>query len=152
MFKQMKKYDQVISIEIEVNAIAQMLFNSLNPEFKHKDNVVDAIISPALANGSIGFIYNALSGFTPEIDFKVDDLVVCTDEVYYTAAGEASRKDHPIGNCKVIEIDLYSKEKLKVEYQYNIDKNDKVETVTNTKWVNHKTCSKIQVVEAPIGA
>jgi len=143
----MRKFNQTISIEIEVDSIANQLLNTINPEFKHRIPVVEAIIGTALNNRdsqALGYIFNALSGHLPEINYKVGDLVNCTATTYmYVSEQSRAKKDSesaPLGKSKVIAINPFSSTPLQVEFDYHRSDG----TIRkDTMWVKMNQCSNI---------
>jgi len=129
----MKKYNQVIKVEVSVDQIADKLAELINPEFKHKDNVVDSIIGPLLEQGNINYLYNALNGYTNDLDFQVGDNVHCTAEVFHNKMYQA------IGEAVVVEVNPYKPAKIRI-------KHTKTGTV-DYDWVDHTKCSKISLVK-----
>lgn len=159
---QLPAFDQVIKIEVEVNDIFNKLRDEFPSDYKHRDLVAHAIIGTAVNNQTLGYLYNALNGYTPLIDFQVGDMVECTEEERCERydgnlsgdtmlATEAAldpeykakwmTRDVAIGVCEVIEINLYSAQKLKVrfteDHKWNVG-----QKVENEEWVSHKNCTK----------
>jgi hypothetical protein len=127
----MKKFDKIITVEVSVDSIAKSLLDSMSPDFKHRDLLVESIISPA----------------TNEINFSVGEVVDCIDTRFVNGTeGKSKGAYYPIGRAEIIEINLYSHEKLRVKFMLG-----EVESVT---WVSHTSCSKIistatETVSAP---
>ena len=142
----MKKFNKVITIEVAVDSIAEQLLSTLSPDFKHRELVVEAIIGTGVDKNTLSYVYNAMNGFSPEIDFKVGDIVMSehTEYMYKTEDSrvKGNSQSEAIGQCKVINIDLYTKDKLQVEYVYY---NRAGTTEPKTAWVKHTNCSKIPV-------
>lgn len=144
----MKKFNQVITVEVSVDSIAEQLLKTMNPEFQHAEMLTEAIIGTALDKGTVGYIYNSLNGYTNDIDFKVGDVITCTEQTYgYVPDSEDNttytEKRMPIGECKVIEINVYRDDKLLVEFS---KRNSKGEFTTKQTWVYHKNCSGIDTI------
>ena len=141
----MKKFNQVITVEVSVDNIAQQLLKTINPEFQHAEMLAETIIGTSLDKGTIGFLYNSLNGYTNDIDFQIGQEVTCTEQNYgYVPDSEDNttytEKRMSIGECKVIEINVYGQRKLHVEFSVL---NSKGEPITKKVWVDHKTCSGI---------
>lgn len=141
----MKKFNQTISVQVEVDTIAQMLLSSMDKTFKHSEGVVEAIIGSALEANNIGYVYNALAGFTNEIDFKKGDKVICTETAYkYVNTGsdetpKFERKECEIGECVVEDVNLYRRDKLTVTFN-SLDSRGMV--ITDSRNVRHNTCTQ----------
>lgn len=141
----MKKFNQTISVQVEVDTIAQMLLSSMDKTFKHSESVVEAIIGSAVEAGNVGYVYNALAGFTNEIDFKAGDKVICTETVYqYVNTGTVEapkyeRKDLPIGECVVEEVNIFKRDKLTVRFNCL---NSAGVLSDDSRNVRHNTCTQ----------
>jgi hypothetical protein len=169
---ELPKFDQVIKIEIEVQSIHEKLLNELPEDYKHRAILAHAVIGSAAQNGGLNYIYNALCGFTNDVDFKVGDNVICTEIDKYERydanieAEDGSSLIHDInvhaqdykpkwkartvkiGECSVKSINLYASNKLEVEYKgwsrtYDVERGQDAEIVTTS--VNHKNCTKVPV-------
>ena len=140
----MRKFNQTISIEVPVDNIASQLLDKINPEFKHREPVVEAIIGTALnSREALSQIYNAMNGYLPEINYKVGDVILCkaTSYMYLTeqsrAKGDSERTE--LGKCVVVDINPYRNDPLCVQYDYYHSDG----TVTkDTKWVAMHYCSE----------
>ena len=140
--RELKKFNQQIQITVEVDSIAEKLMGTFPCDYKHKEELTETIVGSMMSSGHIGYLYNSLNGFNNEIDFKVGDKVVCEAKKWThvpTAEGKFSEEQQSIGECEVVEVNLFSIDKLCVRYN---KVNSRGETVTNTNWVNHKKCTK----------
>lgn len=141
----MKKFNQVITVEVSVDSIANLLLQSMAPDFKHAVIVTEAVIATAMEKDTLGYIYNALNGYPPAIDFAVNDQIVCNAYKYSYGLNESNQREQKrvkIGNARVLEINGYSNTKVKVEYEVTTQDG---KGKTETAWVNHKECNKIQL-------
>ncbi len=138
---QIKKYNKVISVSVEVDSIAEKLLSTMNPEFKHTTELVDTIMGVMLERGKISYLYNSLNGFNNEINFKVGDTVksniynVITTYVQKEGSDAWVSENAAITKGKVVEIDLYRDNKIKVEFEST---NYKGFTTTTFDWFNHR--------------
>lgn len=143
----MKKFNKSIKVEVSVDSIADKLLSMFSNDEKHSELVTETIIGNMLKdNTSISQLYNAVNGYTNEIDFKVGDVINCSDTFYtYVLNGETiGRRSIVIGTAVVKEIDIYSNNKLLIEIEtITSDGNPTVET----KNVHHTDCSKIEPVK-----
>lgn len=139
----MKKFNEVIQIEISVDNIAQQLLKTFEgSKFAHADMLTETIIATALKGDTINMIYNNLNGYTNEIDFEVGQDVFCKQEYYANVEGPIQdgvqtyvRKEIPFGKSVIVEINIYDrKEKVKIEYDYM---NDKGVVSKKQTWVKH---------------
>lgn len=141
----MKKFNQTITIEVSVDSIAQKLLGSFNADFAHKDILAEAIIGAAVNNHTLGYVYNALNGFTNDIDFTVGQTVDCHSDRYNYEFGDDEQyhqKRVPYGIVTIVEIDLYSSKKLKVEFN-STDSRGRV--TTEQAWIDHIYCSGVDL-------
>ena len=141
----MKNFNKEIKITITANEIATKLLGEMNPEFKHREMVVEAIIGSANER-ILSNIYNTLNGFTLDINFKVGDKLVQNEKGSLTA--RMYKKDETgaivlinpekeyikITNAEVIEIDEYADKKINIRFSYMLSNGN--ETVKE-EWVNH---------------
>lgn len=146
-------FNQTISIEVDVDDIHKKLMGTFPEDYKHKEILSHAIVGSAMEHGGIGYIYNALNGYTNDVDFKVGDILVCESndkKVYDPITEENKRPDwkwKPIGDCQVVEINIYKQSKLRVEFQ---QKNSEGKSEITSVWVNHKTCTKQAQGKVPV--
>lgn len=146
----MKKFNKAIQIEVEVDAIAQKMFETIKTDNPHAEMIAEAIIGAAMNNDSLLLIYNALNGFTNEIDFKVGQEVVCNETIYQYVKVESTdgsdrweQKTVPMGNVVIKEIDIY-RNSDKVQVEYNYTKRDG-SISKELKWVSHRNLKAIEV-------
>lgn len=143
----MKQFNQVISIEVSVDSIANNLLSQFKEDFKHKELVTEAIIGRALAvdNGMLSTVFNALNGFDGSINFQIGDVVRPKELYAYgywtpESIEKGSSVHAYIESAKVVDINLYSDKKLKLEYSVP-QKDGKFKT--ETEWYSHRKCDKI---------
>jgi hypothetical protein len=144
----MKKFNKTIKVEVSVDSIAEQLLSNFHEDFKHREMVAETIIGNALEGGKrimLSQIYNSLNGYTNGVDFKVGDHVICSHEQYlYDEKG--NRNHRAIGECGVLEIDVYREDKVKVGFQ---SINSKGTEQTDYSWVHHTKCSKLDLSNVP---
>ena len=143
------KFDQTIEIKVSVDSIYQKLLSTFPEEYKHKEILAHAIVGTSKDNGAIGYIYNALNGYPNVVDFKKGDQVVCnlkqkrrtwSESAAPGVKSEVKRETVVIGDCEVIDVDLYGENNLKIEFQQ--DNYDGTKKEMMQIWVNHKTCAE----------
>lgn len=148
------KFNKEITVTVDVDSIVDKLTSTFPDDYKHKELVSHAIVGTAVNNGGLGYIYNALNGYSPEIDFVIGDMVICSSkkrrEFIRTEGEKSQRIIGEIGACKVINIDFYREEKLQVEFEQ--DNYDGTAKEKDTEWVSHKDCTKtaMEVAELPL--
>lgn len=142
----MKSFNQVISVEVSVDSIAQELLNTISPDYAHREILVEGIIGRAISSDkqALAVIFNSLRGYTGEIDFKVGDVVVPGDLRVYAFWTPKSIEENntvygEIKSATIVEIDTYANEKLKISYEVPA-KDGSVKT--ETKWYSHLRCNK----------
>jgi hypothetical protein len=129
----LKQFNKTISIEVEVDTIAQQLLDSMALDSKHRELIVEAVIATGLNNGSLNHIFNALNGHRPSVNFQLGEYVISD---YKTWKGSARE---PIGRCIISEIDEYTNY-LTVSYEL-FDSEGKMSV--DSKSVPMSTCSKV---------
>lgn len=141
----MKKFDQVITVEVSVNSIAEHLLSVIDPQFKHADMLAESIIGTSLEKGTLGYLYNSLNGYGNDINFKKGDKVICTETTltHIPKDGALVQEWVKIGECEVDEVDIYRSDKLKVRYN---KVNKQGESYIDDKWVDHNRCQMIPPV------
>ena len=146
----MKKFNQVIEVQVSVDTIADKLCKMFSKEEKHAELVTETIIGNLLNKGTkegISQLYNALNGYTSDIDFEVGDFIICHKKVYNNFKqedGSFKERYEAIEEATVVDIDLYRSDKLKIEYNY-MDSKGIIKT-TQT-WVSHLDCNTISLVD-----
>ena len=123
----MKTFNKVIKVEVSVDSIAVKLLESFKgSEFKHAELLTEAIIGSSLSADNLSYVYNALNGYSAEIDFKVGELIAVE------GLREYSQGTHtPVLFAEIVEIDLYKEQKLKVKWN-NLKGSESVEWVKHT--------------------
>lgn len=135
----MKRFNQTISIEVQVDAIADKLLSTFPEDYKHRELLTEAIIATSVDKGTVGYIYNALSGYSADIDFKEKEFVMCNDTVWDWNKEAKEDKRRKMGKARIKEINIYTPLKLLVEY-YHYKPDGSVKLIS--KWVDHKECTK----------
>lgn len=128
---ELKQFNKDIRVTVSVDSIAEMLCNSFDAENPHRFMLTNTLIDLGLKHDTLTYLYNNLNGFTNEINFKIGQPVYCTDTYYNRIEG--GRKE--IGNCRIIDIDLYSNHKVKVQWE-NDGKSD------SEAWTEHHNLSE----------
>jgi hypothetical protein len=164
----MPAFNRIIQVEVDIDTVNRRLFELFPVDYKHREVLSHAIIGSAVEAGNISYIYNALNGYTNDIDFKEGDKVICESEgryEWYNAnkegedgtpvlgwiaphPGDATYRPHwkkrgmPIGACTVRMVNLYAPDKLLVEFMSaNYYQDGQYRPIE--KWVNHKKCSRV---------
>lgn len=159
----MPRLNKDFTIIIDGDVIMKKMLDLLPEDFKHREVLAHAIVGSGIEAGNISYIYNALSGFTNDIDFKEGDDVICTESGRYEeydaneyhedgSLKEAIQlegykpnlkyRNVEISNCRVISVNLYTTNKLLVEFD-TVDKYSGKKR-RESKWVDHKKCSFVQ--------
>jgi hypothetical protein len=138
----MQKFNQVITVEVSVDSIAQQLLGQFKEESAHKNLIVESIIGRALEQDKamLSRIYNSLNGFDVQIDFEIGSIIKKNDMRAYSYISEGKDERVVIEECRIIDINKHANSTLKVEYVvigpkglYTI----KVDTI------NHSDCTLI---------
>jgi hypothetical protein len=142
----MKKFNQVITVEVSVDSVAQHLLSTISDSFPHGEQVVETIIGAMLNDNKLGFLYNSLNGYSNDINFVVGQSFYCSTKKYMYKSEESREKNDTqmseIGQVLIKDINIYDKDKVLVSYDfYNKDGS----ISTKEDWVNHLTLSVIAV-------
>jgi hypothetical protein len=132
----MKQFNQTITVEVSVDSIALDLLSTMSPDAKHREIITEAVIATALEKNTLSYIYNALNGHLPHLNFNVGDEIECTASFY--VGGERNT----IGQATVLEINPYSSEQLLLSYGY-FDNDGKARE--GKKWVGIQYCDRTPV-------
>ena len=161
---EMPRFNHSIQLTVELDSVFQKMLDLLPADYKHREVLAHAIVGSAAEAGTLQYVFAGLNGYTNDIDFTVGDIVKCVEMdkyEWYDAKLEDSKGfrmiDEPadfgtpeykpkwerrkvqIGECNVVEINLYKTDKLKVEFQTAAyGKEAKFET--QHAWVSHKNC------------
>lgn len=111
---------------------------------KHSDMVTETIIECMMNSDKITYLYNSLNGFSNEVNFKVGELINSKDTTRFRKEGQESAEYQEIGDCEIIEIDQYRREKLSVKFD-TYDSDGKLSS--RTTWVDHIKCDKLSSKE-----
>lgn len=122
--KELKKFNQSISVEIEVDAIANQLQSLFKDEANFSNLVVEAIIGRALSRDTVllGKLMSAMNGYSKEIGLCIGEkypIKNLTDWGYWTPESK-EKKDTCRGDISavtVVDINEYSDEPVKVQYE-----------------------------------
>ena len=161
---EMPRFNKSIQVTVELDSVFQKMLDLLPADYKHREVLAHAIVGSAAEAGTLQYVFAGLNGYTNDIDFQLDQTVRCSETKMYEwydakledAYGKLlvnqpadygtdeykpkwERRIAPIGECRIVEINLYKTENLKVEFQtatYATYPN----TTTETAWVSHKKC------------
>lgn len=144
----MKKFNTQISIEVEVDAIANKLLLTFDKENPHAEMMTETIIESMLHSKHVHYLYNNLNGWTNELDFKVNQLVNCSATHYgYQAlpTGENTETlykhvSYKIGAATIRSINIFKTDDVGVEFTGLDSKGEKVQIFAQ---VNHTSLSAI---------
>lgn len=141
--RKLKKFNQQIQVTVEVDSIAEKLMETFPGDYKHREELTETIVGSMLTSGHIGYLYNSLNGFNNDIDFQIGDKVMCEAKKWTNVPNATGDKfveeQQPMGEAEVININLFSDNKLCVKYT---KVNSRGETISDTNWVSHKKCTK----------
>jgi len=135
-------FDKTITVEISVDNVAKQLLDMIKPDEKHGSLVAETIVGVMLEENRIGSLYNVMQGFTNEINFAVDDIVLCKSKMSDYKKDPNKREQREIGECTVKEINIFSSRR-QVLIEYTRVKEGGEETMLDTEWVGMSNCDKI---------
>lgn len=118
----MKKFNQTVSVEVEVDAIAKQLLNQMK-DSPQSEIVAEAIIGRMLScdKNGLGFLHAGLMGYKRDLSNMVGNLYFIKDLhmwAYWTLES-IEKKDTVRGSietAKVIEIDEYADSPVRIEF------------------------------------
>ena len=136
-------FNKAIKVEIEIDEIARKLCSEFPDEYKHKELVTNVIIGNLLNSTGVGMnqLYNALNGYTNDVDFQVGDVVE-SEEIYSTYVME---NDKPVRrneklNGEVVRVDVFRSDKLLIKYSCH---NSEMKLIESENWLNHRKCTRV---------
>jgi hypothetical protein len=137
----LRVYDDTITIVVSVDAIATKFHKAIDKSNPHAVLITEAVIGTAIQNRTLETLYNALNGFTGDIDFATGDLVYSTKKIsaYKLQDTDWVRAEVEIGVCQIVDIDLYKNQKVLIQFQVH---NSRGEARTEKEWVNHTTLTE----------
>jgi hypothetical protein len=147
----MKNFNKVITVEVSVDSIANLLLDSMSTEFKHRESVVESIVGRMMNDGSLSYLYNSLNGYSSAIDFQVGDVVSSINGfrtyAYWTQESIDSNNTvyGSVYEGRIVEINEFADKKIRLEYTVP---NKKGGFDTNTQWLSHTEWNK--VVASPV--
>jgi len=104
----MRKFNKTLTIEIEVDVVAEQLLQVVSEDFKHREILVEAIIGHTHTNPyKMGSIYQALNGFVKQVDFEPGDKVCGDTTFHYTKEPGGERKWQKSEWAEVEAINLF---------------------------------------------
>jgi hypothetical protein len=120
---ELKKFNQTISIEVEVDAIANQLQAMFKDDANFSNLVVEAIIGRSLSKDTVllSKLMSAMNGYSKEIGLWIGEkypVKNLTDWGYWTQESK-EKKDTVRGevlSVTVVDINEYSDEPVKVHY------------------------------------
>lgn len=144
----MKQFNQQITVTVEVDKIAKQLLEAMNAENAHAEMLTETIIGSMLQSKHIGLLYNNLNGWTNDLDFSIGQIVNCKEEVYgyqlhsltKDSTDEYKQKYTTLGQCKIVDINIFSNQDVKVQYAALDSKGT---AIISDKWVAHGTLTAI---------
>jgi len=166
---EMPRFNEVIKIEMSVDTLYDRLLELLPENYKHREVLAHAIIGSSVIAGNIGYISNALFGFTNDIDFKEGNIINCTAKERKERYDANKEKEDgtpkefetshdtenynpkwairrvPIGRCEIVKINLYSRDKLVVRFKNANSYSDNLETCEES--VNQAQCTIVPYPE-----
>lgn len=148
----MNKFNATISVTVSVDTIANNLLEQINPEFKHRELVVEGIIGRMLSQdrAALSRLYNSLNGYIDDINFKVGDVIIPEDLMVHGYWDEdrgirrISRKH--VGRATVVEVNKYGNCTLKVAFA--VPEKDGILGI-NTEWIEHSKCKMLVPASEP---
>lgn len=136
----MLTFNKTINIEVDIDVIALQLRSMFKEDSAHADVVVEQIIGRALYKDSrlIGRLMSAMNGVQKEVIVQIGksyDIKPINVYAYWTPESieKQCSVEGVISHAKVIDINKYSDDEVKIEYT---TLNRKGEYAIDTKWVS----------------
>lgn len=117
--KDLKRFNQSIKVNVEVDAVSQQLYKAFCEDTPNKENITEAIITKAIDDHSLGTLYSALNNWEPSVDYEVGDIVTYEEKF-----------NNDTHKAEIIDVRKFSNNPYLVRYKRN--KYDQ-ETWTNAK-------------------
>jgi hypothetical protein len=142
----MKKFNQTVSVEVEVDAIANQLLSQMKDSAK-SEIVVQAIIGRMLSQDvkALGHLHTALMGYKRDISHMVGTRYFIKNlEVWGYWTPESIEKNDTvrgsINTAKVIAVDEYADDPVCIEFE--IPQKDGT-WKTETRWISTSRIGEI---------
>jgi len=135
----MKKFNQTVSVEVEVDAIAQQLLDQMK-DSPQSEIVAEAIIGRMLSSdkNGLGFLHAGLMGYKRDLSNMVGNFYRINDtwEWGYWTPESIEKNDTVRGfieAAKVIAVDEYADNPVQIEFAMPTKKDGSYEV--KTRWV-----------------
>ena len=116
----MKKFNKVVSVDMNADAITEMFLNSQAFLFDNKEAFIECIVGTAIEKGTLGTILGGFMGVTPKCNHAVGTEINCSGYTYdYTTAESIEKNDsvrRVIGIATIIDTDPYADKCYHIEY------------------------------------
>lgn len=143
----MKKFNKTASVDISVDAIAEMFMNSQAVNFTNAETFIEAIIGTSLEKGTLGIIIAGFMGVLPKCELPINSNVYCSHSVwdYHTESSieHGNSESRDIGNCTIVDVNPYAKECYKIQFT-RTRSNGK--TYTDVMWVPINSVTVAEVI------
>ena len=141
----MKKFNKTTSVEMSVDAIAEMFLGSQHFLFDNRETFIESIIGTCIEKGTLGTVLMGFMGVVPECPLSVGQDVWCSNSVwdYHTENSRelGNSESREVGNAIIIEVNAYARECYKI--QFTKTKSSGTQYLSED-WV---TASSVKVVE-----
>ena len=118
----MKAFNKTITVEVSLDSIAQNMLGKMDKSVINASEIIETILE-TIPLEKVQYLYNSLNGFSNEINVKVGEMFYCNNRIYHpnhpiVKENDLKDKYMEIGNCVIVEIGLYSKNKVEVECDF----------------------------------
>lgn len=146
----MKKYDQIITVEVAIASIAKKLLSVIDLTFPHRELLTETIIDSSLERGTISHIYNSINGFGIDLDITVGNVYHAPGSELSVYRLDKDRLDtNNDGTSKtdfdvlVLEINPYRADNRFIHVRYEFPRIGEEKLIEADGWVNHKQLKAI---------
>lgn len=116
----MKKFNKTTSVDMSVDAIAEMFLGSQHFMFDHRETFIETIIGTCIEKGTLGTVLMGFMGVLPECQLEVGQEVWCSNTVwdYHTENSRelGNSESREIGLATIIDVNPYARECYKIQF------------------------------------
>lgn len=134
-------HDQDVTFVLNGKVAVEMLKKAMDQQNAHSDLIANTIIGRMFATNDtagLGMLLSATLGIAKSVNVQVGVMYNCV-HTYYNYKEE---KHTAIGNCRVLQTDVFRSPSENVEIEYSAVKRDGT-TVTTRTWVPAKSLELI---------
>lgn len=152
----MKRFNEIITLQVEVDTIADKLLTSLDRENPHAELIAETTVGLLLHRGGLGMLYQSLNGWKLEINIEVGTKYLIPVKTLTLVRYDTERNQTNLQlsvddmievTAKEVQPYRDSREKILVTVQYY--RESYPEIYTAEVWVNHLNLKAFDPEMAP---